>query len=188
MANRPFKFQDGDVLLTYGTGGWWPPRRWLYWILYRAIRRYQKERWGNNYRATHCRVWLGKEFFEATVPNCQWVTLESLVLGKKDWCVARPRFTLDVQGMYLRAGALNGTPYDKGDLIDFELSRIFGWRLHVFGDRAHKYAVCSTAAASVILAGGGMIRGPDHMPVVADAVDPATFENQPVHLWEVLRP
>lgn len=68
------------------------------------------------------------------------------------------------------------TPYDKGDLLDFALSGWLGRAANVislFGDRANKYRVCSTAAAEVLQAGGAQFQ----MPI--SQVDPAYFANLP---------
>lgn len=73
------------------------------------------------------------------------------------------------------------TPYDKGDLLDFALS---GWLgraanlISLFGDRANKFRVCSTAAAEVLAAGGAKFR----MPI--SQVDPAYFANMPDD-WQI---
>lgn len=188
-------FRDGDVLLTYGKGGFWPPRRLFLWVVYRAIREYQKAKWRRNYRATHCRVFLDGQFFEATAPVCRWVTLGELALEKKDWNVVRwagvaygSEYVLNVPAMLTVAEKLIGTPYDKGDLIDFGLAGLLGWStkyIRIFGDRAKKYRVCSTAAAAVVYAGGARLfyEGEELSP---DATDPAAFENQPAHLWQIM--
>jgi hypothetical protein len=181
----PTSLHDGDVLLTYGTGGIWPPRRWLLWIVYHAIHKFQQRRWGENSdtRATHVRVWLNGRFFEATTPRCRWTNIDDLQLDRKHWRIARyigpishigPIKTLNRAAMLQSAYRLIHTPYDKGDLLDFALS---GWlgraanTISLFGDRANKYRVCSTAAAEVLQAGGAQFQLPPSQ------VDPAYFVN-----------
>jgi len=181
-------FRDGDILLTYGKGGFWPPRRMVLWLTYRAIRAYQKKKWLLDWRATHCRVYLDGRFFEATTPVCRWTKLSELALDKKEWRVALWRETLDTAAMLDVAERLIGTPYDKGDLIDLGLAGLVGWftkHVRIFGDRAKKYRVCSTAAAEILHAGGARLfwRG---KPLPPDETDPAAFENQPADLWQVL--
>lgn len=179
--------QNGDILLTYGKGGFWPLRRMVLWLTYRAIRAYQKKKWGRNWMATHCRVFLNGRFFEATTPVCCWTEVSELALDKKDWKVARWAGTLDVPAMMAVAERLIGTPYDIGDLVDFGISGLLGWvkGLRIFGDRARKYRVCSTAAAEIVNAGGARLfwRG---KPLPPENADPAAFENQPIHAWRII--
>lgn len=173
MASR---LRDGDVLLTYGSGGLWPPRRWLLWLVYQAIRKFQKRRWGvdADIGPTHVRVWLRGQFFEATTPVCRWTSLEDAGLEKKHWIIVRYHKPLDSVAMLQAADRLIHTPYDKGDLLDFALSGWLGRAAHVislFGDRANKYRVCSTAAAEILAAGGARFRFP------ISQIDPAYFAN-----------
>ena len=179
----PTILRDGDVLLTYGTGGLWPPRRWLLWLVYHAIRKFQKRRWAAGSASggqaadtgpTHVRVWLHGRFFEATTPVCKWTSFDTLVLDRKRWKLVRCRSPLASSAMLQTAYRLINTPYDKGDLLDFALS---GWLgraanlISLFGDRANKFRVCSTAAAEVLRAGGAQF----HLPVTH--IDPAYFAN-----------
>lgn len=159
MMLTPAILRDGDVLLTYGTGGLWPPRRWMLWLLYREIRLFQKKRWGDksDYRPTHVRVWLNGRFFEATWPKAKWTPLEEVKADLKEWRLMRYRGDLVAQSMLTEAGVIVDTPYDLGDLLDFKMSSwlgLVGKVLRLFGDRANKFRVCSTAAAYVLQAGG----------------------------------
>lgn len=146
------------------------------WLVYRAIRKFQERRWGNgaDTRPTHVRVWLNGRFFEATTPRCRWTGLDELHLERKKWKLVRFHKPLNRGAMLQAAYRLIHTPYDKGDLLDFALSGWLGRAAHVislFGDRANKYRVCSTAAAEVLAAGGATFR----MPV--SQIDPAYFAN-----------
>lgn len=153
--------------------------------MYHAIHKFQQRRWGEDAdtRATHVRVYLNGRFFEATTPACRWTELDALQLEKKKWSVVRyigpispigPIKALDSAAMLHAAYNLIHTPYDKGDLLDFALS---GWlgraanTISLFGDRANKYRVCSTAAAEVLQAGGAQFQMP------TTQVDPAYFAN-----------
>lgn len=176
--------RDGDVLLTYGTGGLWPPRRWFLWVVYHAIHKFQQRRWGDDAdtRATHVRVWLNGRFFEATTPVCRWTRFAELNLGRKQWKVVRYKSALNRSAMLRTAYNLIHTPCDKGDLLDFALS---GWLgraakvISLFGDRANKFRVCSTAAAEVLQAGGAQFQMP------TTEVDPAYFVNV-VEDWQTI--
>jgi len=206
-----FDFRDGDVLATNGSGGLWPPRRMLLWLVYRGIRAYQKAKWGekSDSRPTHVRVWVGGRFFEMTTPVGQWTELRDVKLDKKDWKVARcshrPAGGLDLVKMNGSAGTMVGNPYDKGDLLDFALAGFTGFfakTLRIFGDRQHKYRVCSTAVAKVLLAGGAQMRisradlnpdaaigkdfAGDEAVLPDDAIDPAYFVNNPMQ-WAVVK-
>lgn len=85
--------------------------------------------------------------------------------------------------MLQTAYRLMHTPYDKGDLLDFALS---GWlgraanTISLFGDRADKYRVCSTAAAEILQSGGAQFRLPPTQ------IDPAYFANMPDD-WSIIR-
>jgi len=204
-----FLFQDGDVLVTYGSGGVWPPRRWVLWVVYRGIRAFQRAKWGSGADTgpTHVRVWLGGQFFEMTTPVGKWTTRDEVILDKKDWKVARFRGAIgNFPAMQQKAGAMVGLKYDIGDLLDFGLSglvgRFAGW-LRIFGDRERKYTVCSTALAKVLRAGGVPFRvsrddvrrdagvavlfrdGADPIDLIDSAIDPAYFVNNPTQ-WEVV--
>lgn len=177
--------RDGDILLTYGTAGIWPPRRWFLGVVYHAIRKFQQRRWGQGADTgpTHVRVWLHGRFFEATTPRCQWTALEDLHLTRKRWKLVRYHAALNSVAMLQCAYRLVHTPYDKGDLLDFALS---GWLgrsqnlISLFGDRANKFRVCSTAAAEVLSAGGAQF----HLPV--SQIDPAYFANVTSD-WRLIR-
>ena len=189
-------FRDGDVLLTYGKGGFWPPRRWVMWLLYRAIRKYQTEKW-TRFRdrwegvqrldagATHARVYLHGMWWEVTYPKAKWVTTGSLLLHKKKWKLVRwHQFErLDSATMVERAEAIvkSDNEYDVGDLFDTAISGILGkWKKHfrIFGDRAKKLFYCSTGAREVLIAGGATFW--------QVTVDPAYFANNPRE-WRVIR-
>ena len=169
----PHNFIPGDVLLTYGTGGLWPPRRWLLWIVYRAIRAYQKAKWGSgiDYKPTHVRVWLGGVFFEATWPVAKWTRLDEALLDEKKFKIVRwAGGPLAIAPMLIEADPMIGTPYDWGDLLDMGIAAIAHIpQFRIFGDRMKKYRVCSTAAAQVLRAGGATFTLPDNQ------VDPAYF-------------
>ncbi len=174
----PARLRNGDLLLTYGSSGLWPPRRWLLGLVYHAIRKFQQRRWGADadIGVTHVRVWLCGRFFEATTPVCRWIAIDRLVLGRKHWIIVRSRTALDNAAMLQAAYRLVHTPYDKGDLLDFALSGWLGRAANIislFGDRADKYRVCSTAAAEILQAGGA----PFQFPITQ--VDPAYFANMP---------
>lgn len=143
-------FKDGDVLLTYGSAGWWPLRRWLLWLAYRGIRAFQLAKWGPkvDYKPTHVRLYLNNQFFEATIPKVKWTRIQDLNLHKKKWKLLRYVQQLDSSDMMAEAKPLVGTKYDIGDLFDFPLP------FRLFGDRKNKLRVCSTAAAQVLQAGG----------------------------------
>ncbi|MEW5702949.1 MAG: hypothetical protein AB1792_12070 [Candidatus Zixiibacteriota bacterium] len=203
-------YRNGDVLVTYGTGGIWPPRRLVLWLVYQAIRAYQKVKWGerSDFGPTHVRVWIAGRFFEMTTPVGQWTDLATLKLDKKRWKVGRYRHQsatgLDADAMRATADAMVGNPYDRGDLLDFALAGLVGFFariLRIFGDRRHKYRVCSTAAAKVLVAGGAQMRisHADLLPDAAinadltadesilpdDVIDPAYFVNNRSH-WEIV--
>lgn len=86
----------------------------------------------------------------------------------------RYKSALNRSAMLHAAYDLIHTPYDNGDLLDFALSGWLGRAANVislFGDRANKYRVCSTAAAEVLQAGGAKFSIP------ASQIDPAYFAN-----------
>lgn len=144
--------------------------------MYHAIHKFQQRRWGEeaDTRATHVRAWLNGRFFEATTPRCRWTPLEELNLDCRKWKLLRYRAPLNRGAMLQAAYRLIHTPYDNGDLLDFALSGWLGRAANVislFGDRANKYRVCSTAAAEVLAAGGAQFQ----MPI--SQVDPAYFAN-----------
>jgi hypothetical protein len=190
--------QGGDVLLTYGTGGFWPPRRWVLWLVYRGIRAYQKAKWNDPAHKskwnglqpkaddgpTHVRLRLGNRWFEATTPRCRWTEDSELKLDKKRWKLVRFHSAekLDFDAMLARAAELNGTDYDEGDLFDFAISGILGsWKkkIRILGDRARKAFVCSTAAREILTVGG--------VHFWEEAVDPAYYANNPREWWVVAR-
>lgn len=180
-------FRDGDVLLTYGKGGFWPPRRWVLWVVYKAIRKYQKEKWRQfphcwaghklDYRPTHVRVYLSGQWWEVTYPKAQWVTTESLQLQKKEWRLVRYHAadTLDVAAMIDRARQIVADgKYDVGDLLDTGISALLGnfkRHIRIFGDRVRKYFYCSTGAREVLTDGGAAFW--------MKTIDPAYFANNP---------
>lgn len=153
-------------------------------MVYHAIHKFQERRWGGDAdtRPTHVRVWLNGRFFEATTPRCKWTALDDLKLKAKKWKLLRHREALDRGTMLQAAYRLIHTPYDKGDLLDFALS---GWLgraanlISLFGDRANKYRVCSTAAAEVLHAGGARFK----LPI--SQIDPAYFANMPQE-WQMV--
>ena len=154
------------------------------WVVYHAIHKFQRRRWGDDADTgpTHVRAWLHGRFFEATTPICKWTPLDSLDLNRKRWKLVRYRSPLDSAAMLKAAYRLIHTPYDKGDLLDFALSGWLGRAASVialFGDRANKYRVCSTAAAEILEAGGAQF----HLP--PSQIDPAYFANVPED-WEVI--
>jgi len=172
----PHKFVPGDVLLTYGSWGWWPPRRWVLGVVYKAIEEYERAKWqkqcpNRKKWPTHVRVWLGGMFFEATWPVAKWTRLDEVRLGKKRYDVVRwTGDDLDVKKMIEEAATMIGTPYDWGDLLDMGIAAIAHIpQFRIFGDRMKKYRVCSTAAAQVLRAGGATFTLPDNQ------IDPACF-------------
>lgn len=180
---KPTDLKPGDVLLTYGTGGLWPPRRWMLWVVYRAIRAYQKKKWGEtvDVNPTHARLWLGGVFFEATWPKAKYTLFEETEIGKKRFKVVRwARGNLAIDPMLIAADPMIGTPYDWGDLLDMGVSAIAGIpQFRIFGDRMNKYRVCSTAAAQVLTAGGATFDLP------LNEIDPAYFLAKS-HDWQVV--
>lgn len=176
----------GDVLVTYGSFGLWPPRRWILWIVYNAIFAYQKKKWGaySDYKPTHVRMYVGGNiWFESTTPVCRYITTEDLLFTKKKYKIVRLKEmnNLDKHMMRSTMDDLAGTPYDKGDLVDFFISGVlfnnFKDVITVLGDRAKEYTVCSTALATV-LKNGGMIIDPK-------ITDPSFFVNRP-DLFELI--
>ena len=154
------------------------------WVVYHAIRKFQERRWGKDAdtRATHVRVWLNGRFFEATTPVCRWTELDSLALNGKEWMLVRYSSPLNPQAMLQTAYRLINSPYDKGDLLDFALSGWLGRAANVislFGDRADKFRVCSTAAAEVLQSGGAQFSMPPSQ------IDPAYFANTPEE-WKIM--
>lgn len=108
------------------------------------------------------------------MPVCKWTAIDSLDLDRKQWKIVRYHSTLDSAAMLQAAYRLIHTPYDKGDLLDFALSGWLGRAANVvslFGDRANKYRVCSTAAADVLATGGAKFQMP------TTQIDPAYFAN-----------
>lgn len=174
----------GDVLLTYGTGGLWPPRRWMLWVVYRAIRAYQRKKWGPSVDCdpTHARLWMGDTFFEATWPRAKWTRLEEIEIDKKRFKLVRwAGGNLAVAPMLTTASAMIGTPYDWGDLLDMGVSAISGIpQFRIFGDRMNKYRVCSTAAAEILENAGATFDLPQK------EIDPAYFLAQS-HDWRVVK-
>lgn len=173
------KLRSGDIILTYGEFRWWPPKYWILPFLYKAIREYQKKKWGPqaDYGPTHCRVALPPTFFEMTYPVARFGNFEEI---KGRYKVCRYRWPLENNGLYNAALRLEGTPYDIGDNLDFAVSGLLGWftrNVRLFGDRAKKYVVCSTGAAQILRAGGARF--------TMEAIDPAYFCNSP-ESWEVV--
>ena len=171
--------QPGDVILTYGEFRLWPPKYWVLPLFYAAVHQYQKAKWGpqSDYRPTHVRVVLAPGFFEVTYPKARFGYMAEI---KGRYKVCRYRGPLNENAMYKRAYELDGSPYDMGDNADFAVSGLLGWftrNVRLFGDRAKKYAVCSTGAAEVLKAGGAVF--------TMEAIDPAYFANSP-ESWQVI--
>jgi hypothetical protein len=169
----PHDLIPGDVLLTYGSAGLWPPRRWVLWVVYRAIRAYQRKKWGDSVDCdpTHARLWLGNVFFEATWPKAKYTLFEETEIDKKRCKVVRwADGNLAIDSMLIAADPMIGAPYDWGDLLDMGIAAVAGIpQFRIFGDRMNKYRVCSTAAAQVLEAGGAMFDRP------TNEIDPAYF-------------
>lgn len=156
----------------------------MLWIVYRAIRAYQKKKWGArvDYEPTHARLWLGSVFFEATWPKATYTTLDETEIAKKRFKVVRwTGADLAIDHMLIAADAMIGTPYDWGDLLDMGVSAIAGIpQFRIFGDRMNKYRVCSTAAAQVLEAGGATF----DLPI--KEIDPAYFLAKQ-HDWTIVK-
>lgn len=170
----------GDILVTYGSFGLWPPRRLLLWIVYNGIYLYQKKKWGeySDYKPTHVRMY-DKDgfFFESTTPNCRFIHTSKLDLDKKKYLIVRCKKIDKLNRTLMREkmNDLEGTPYDIGDLADFFITGVllgyFKDNISLIGDRTKKYLVCSTALGTILKVGG--------FPIIPQVTDPAFFVNRP---------
>lgn len=163
-----FKFQNGDIILTYGTFHLESlselHKELLMQLAYWGIRKYQKAKWGHiynlDYKMTHVRVYLEGDrgnLFEVTVPRARWHNVADCHLWNKKFKVCRWSGELDVQKMIDAANTLDGTSYDLLDLGGFAFSGILGVfsdRINILHDRLDKYKVCSTGGATITKAGG----------------------------------
>lgn len=180
------QLQPGDWIITEGHAGW---RIWL-WPVYWGIRRYSRGKYAGDHASytggTHVRLALGYGMlFEMTWPAGRFQTIAAAALEEKAqrglvrvyrWTQGR----IDVRQLHARAGIWIGRQYDLGDLVDFALSGLLGtWNriVRVAGDRARRFAVCSTAAADVLAAAG--VRWADSI----ESIDPNYPANRPDTGW-----
>lgn len=173
------KLLPGDWIGTEGRAGW---RFWLY-PLYEGIKKYARGKYGKGAvtEFTHARLYLGNGYvFEMTMPVGRIESIEAAGLADKfkKGLVRVARFAHDdISAPLLRdeAVAWVGKKYDVGDLLDFGLSGLIGWWnkvIRVFGDKAGRFAVCSTAAAHILQRSGVKF------PVPVDTIDPCWPFNQ----------
>jgi hypothetical protein len=115
-------------------------------------------------------------WFESTTPNCKFTRTHELMLDKKKHKIVRYKNidTLDKRLMNSVMNDFEGTPYDKGDLVDFFISGVifenFKNVVRILGDRSKKFSVCSTSLGYILKSGG--------MCIDVQTTDPAFFVNR----------
>lgn len=186
MTLKATDLKPGDVLLTYGSFGFWPPRRLVIWPVYLAIREYERAKWQKELQTrkdwpTHARLWCGDKFLDVTMPHAKWTTFDETEIGKKKYTVVRwTGAALDIPAMIAEAELIRGTPYDWGDMLDMGIAAFMKWPLQrIFGDRMKKFRVCSTGAARALEMGKATFDRP------TSEIDPAYFLAK-VHDWQVV--
>lgn len=160
-----FEFQDGDVILTYGSfhldSIWDIPKELLMQVAYWGMRKYQKKKWEHiynlDYKMTHVRIFLDGRIFEVTVPRAKWTTIKECNLWDKKFKVCRYPEKLNKKQMIKRANEICGSKYDVLDLVGFAASGLLGVfkdRINILHDRMRTYFVCSTGGAIILQQGG----------------------------------
>jgi hypothetical protein len=164
-------------------------------LLYSAIKKYQKIKWGKNWEAVHIYLVIEQDgelqLFEQTWPIAKFTPVSYLkdkTYSVCEWVPVNCHFALNINCLLLRTLEQNGNEYDLGDLLDFGISgfilRTFRWMPTIFGDKARRSLVCSTMVANILKrCGCNTIENPL-------TCDPAYFENDENwhvverHIWE----
>jgi hypothetical protein len=158
--------KPGDVINTGWKMNWWDifrPKKWLRNIACWRIQEYQKAYFGNRsvWDSTHTRINLSQigndihsnDIFEVTDPISRFVSLYSIAL--EDIRILRYTFdsfsNRDIRTMYAGAKQIEGTKYDRQQLLDFLLHQILGYPKEPFTlfDEGPDQKVCSTGVATL---------------------------------------